>query len=166
MKDSRPFKTPLNHLHFLQLVSVLRKRGGWGREERNLQDSQIPQVYPRLKEKQTKKHQCHPLSLTGNLNVPSFPPNCQENAAVLTRATSRCPQVMLCCFQLAWQHPVPLCPGGSCAVMRFCRLCSLSLQIHLMAFVAASPGMLGKAGVFLKSRSAGLLQASLSVEAG
>lgn len=54
------FWKALNHLHFLRLVSGLHKRGGWGTEGRNLQNRQIPHVYPHLRGKANKKNHCHP----------------------------------------------------------------------------------------------------------
>lgn len=94
-----------------------------------------------------KKHHCHPLSLTGNLSDAYFPPRCQESAAALTRATAD----VLRSYRAVSSALGVIGPGGSWAEMCFSRLCSLPLQIQLAAFAASSPGMPGKAGVFLKS---------------
>lgn len=115
------FSKALNHSHFLHLVSVLHKMGGWGREGRSLQNRQIAHVYPHLKEKQTKTI-IATLSWTGNLDSSTRLSGeywRQEN--VLPWATSRCPRVMLCCSQ----HTC------SCAVLCFSMLCSLSLQLEV-----------------------------------
>lgn len=106
----------MNHLHFLQLVSVLHKRGGWGREETCKIDKYLMFILTGKKKKQNtnKKTQNQPnknppknqtakpiiATLWGWLETSmTLPPNCQENAAILTWATGRCLEVMLCSFQ-------------------------------------------------------------------
>lgn len=52
-----------------------------------------------------------------------------------------------------WAAPCTTLPWGQlCSGVFFSGLLSLSLQIQLKAFATASSGMLGEAGVFLKSR--------------
>lgn len=107
----------LNHSHFLHLVSVLHKGGGWGTEGRSLQNRQIPRVYPHLKEGQTKTI-IATLSWTGSLDSSTkLSGECWHQENVLPWATSRCPRVMLCCSPAHLQL---------CSAVLFCALLPFS----------------------------------------